>query len=555
MKKTLLFLTLGALLLAGCEAAKHPELAIKDDLDARMSKAVDVEITADISYLPENEQKALKKIIEASKYMDAIFLRQVSAENPAMLAALEARNDEVGKKALKFFKINVGPWDRFDEDAPFMGLQNAGYVEKPAGAGYYPADMTKEKFEAAIASNGADADALKGLFTVVERAGDGFKATPYSQAYAKLLEPAAKLLKEAAELTENESLKSFLIKRADAFFSDDYYESDIAWMELDSPVEVTIGPYEVYEDALFSYKAAFTSFVTVSDPEASKKLAVYKAELPAMEENLPIPDHMKNRNRGTESPIRVVDVVFTGGDTKAGVQTIAFNLPNDERVREEKGSKKVLLRNVITAKYDEILNPIAQRMVDASQLEFLAAEAFSNNVLFHELSHGLGPGKIKVDGRETEVRLELKDLYSAAEEAKADVMGIHNVFLIIDKGILPADMFKKTAVTYLAGLFRSVRFGANSAHGKGVAVQLNYMLEKGAISQDDEGVFTMNFDKFESVISDLTRDLCVLQANGDYAGTKALFDKYATLPQNIADRLASLDDIPIDLSPQFPLAE
>ncbi len=534
----------------GCSKRDKLDLAIKPDVAERLKQFAPVAITADIAFLPENEQKAVHKLIEASRYMDEIFLRQVWENNPAYREALRSRRDDLGKAAYRYFLIHFGPWDRLKESEPFVGT-----MPKPKGAGYYPEDMTKEEFEQYLEAHPEQADALKGLYTIVRRSGDSLRAIPYSQAYREWLEPAAKLMREAAELTQNASLRDFLLKRADAFFSDDYYESDLAWMDLDSPVEITIGPYEVYEDALFGYKAAFESFVTIADPEESAKLAKYKSLLPAMEENLPIPDHLKNRNRGTESPIRVVDVVFTAGDTKAGVQTIAFNLPNDERVREEKGSKKVLLRNVIQAKYEKILKPIAERFVDADQLPYLSAEAFTNEVLFHELSHGLGPGKIVVNGRKTEVRLELKDLYSASEEAKADVMGVYNLFYMMQEGVIPKDLHKKVAVTYLAGLFRSIRFGIEEAHGKGVALQLNYLLEKGAIAFDEtSGKFRVDFDRFDRGIRDLVSDLCVLQAYGDYDGTKAMFDKYAHVPDFLAAKLADMADIPVDIVPKYPLA-
>ncbi|MCH8873384.1 peptidase, partial [candidate division KSB1 bacterium] len=400
------------------------------------------------------------------------------------------------------------------------------------------------------------ADTLKGDFTLVRRQQGGLVAIPYSEAFKEWLEPAAKLMRQAADLTENESLKTFLRSRAEAFFSNQYRQSDMDWMDLDSPVEITIGPYEVYEDKLFGYKTAFESFVTITDPEESKKLDRYKAELPAMERNLPIPEKMKNLNRGSESPIRVVDVVLTAGDTKAGVQTVAFNLPNDEVVREQKGSKKVLLRNVLSAKYDKILNPIAQRLVNEEQRKYVTAEAFTNEVLFHELSHGLGPGKIVVDGRETEVRKELKDLYSACEEAKADIMGVYNIHFMIKKGLLPVSFKKEIAVTYLAGLFRSVRFGIGEAHGKGVALQYNYMLEKGAIDYDEAtGTFTVNFEDFENWVRELVQDICILQATGDYDGMQAFFEKYVKMPETLAAALEKLNDVPVDIAPRYTLAE
>jgi len=529
-----------------------PEMDIHENVGELLEKFSPTEITTDISFLPENERKALSKLVEASKYMDEIFLRQAWEKNPEYRQALASRSDDLGKKAYEYFKISYGLWDRLDEhEAPFIND-----LEKPKGAGYYPDDITKEEFETYISDHPEQADTLKGDFTLVRRQQGGLTAIPYSEAFKEWLEPAAELMRQAADLTENESLKTFLRSRAEAFFSDQYRQSDMDWMDLDSPVEITIGPYEVYEDKLFGYKTAFTSFVTITDPVESKKLDRYKAELPAMERNLPIPQKMKNLNRGSESPMRVVDLVLSAGDTKAGVQTVAFNLPNDEVVREQKGSKKVLLRNVLSAKYEKILNPIAQRLVNEEQRKYVTAEAFTNQVLFHELSHGLGPGKIFVDGRATEVRKELKDLYSACEEAKADIMGVYNIHFMIKKGLLPVSFKKEIAVTYLAGLFRSVRFGIGEAHGKGVALQFNYMLEKGAINYDGAtGTFSVNFDNFENWVRELVQDICILQATGDYDGMQAFFEQYVKMPDNLAAALEKLSDVPVDIVPQYTLAE
>lgn len=529
-----------------------PEMDIHENVGELLEKFSPTEITTDISFLPENERKALSKLVEASKYMDEIFLRQAWEKNPEYRQALASRSDDLGKKAYEYFKISYGLWDRLDEhEAPFIND-----LEKPKGAGYYPDDITKEEFETYISDHPEQADTLKGDFTLVRRQQGGLTAIPYSEAFKEWLEPAAELMRQAADLTENESLKTFLRSRAEAFFSDQYRQSDMDWMDLDSPVEITIGPYEVYEDKLFGYKTAFTSFVTITDPVESKKLDRYKAELPAMERNLPIPQKMKNLNRGSESPMRVVDLVLSAGDTKAGVQTVAFNLPNDEVVREQKGSKKVLLRNVLSAKYGKILNPIAQRLVNEEQRKYVTAEAFTNQVLFHELSHGLGPGKIFVDGRATEVRKELKDLYSACEEAKADIMGVYNIHFMIKKGLLPVSFKKEIAVTYLAGLFRSVRFGIGEAHGKGVALQFNYMLEKGAINYDEAtGTFSVNFDNFENWVRELVQDICILQATGDYDGMQAFFEQYVKMPDNLAAALEKLSDVPVDIVPQYTLAE
>lgn len=394
-------------------------------------------------------------------------------------------------------------------------------------------------------------EAFTSLTTVVRRQGDGLMTIPYSVAYREFLEPAAKLLRKAADETDNESLRVFLSLRAEAFESDDYYASDLAWMDLDAPVEVTIGPYETYEDSLFGYKAAFEAFVTVALPKESAALDRYKSRLPWLERNLPIPDEEKNLDRGTESPMRVVDLVYAGGDTRAGVQTVAFNLPNDERVREAKGSKKVLLRNVMQAKYDRILEPIAERTLrdaDASKLSF---EAFFEEVLHHELSHGLGPGKIEVDGRETEVRLELKELYSTIEEAKADVMGIYNILALIEEEEMPAGLRDALEPTYLAGLFRSARFGLDEAHGQGVVAQFNHLLKQGALVVDEEARFGVVSEKFPAAIEVLLRELLMLQAKGDYEGTAAFLEEYGKATPDLRNAIERLEDVPVDIRPEY----
>jgi Peptidase family M49 len=544
-----LFLTL-----AGCGPAPggdgvEESLVIAPDVSDRLAQFALTTIDADRASLSESEQRVLSHLLAASGYMEAIFLRQAWADNPNLKRELEGSGDPLAAAARDYFRIQYGPWDRLTEE-PFLGA-----AHRPETAGYYPPDLTKEEFEAWIEAHPEDEEAFLSLYTVIKRQGDALVAVPYSQEYAQWLEPAAEELLAAAEVTENESLARYLRAVAVAFGEDDYYESDLAWMDLDSRVEVTIGPYETYEDRLFGYKAAFESFLTLADPVASQALAQYKEQLPAMERNLPIPDQHKNFDRGTESPIRVVDEIYTAGDTRAGVQTIAYNLPNDERVREAKGSKKVMLRNVMNAKFQQILRPIAERILDPEQRLHLAQEQFFNETLFHELSHGLGPGRIVVDGEETEVRHRLLELYSPSEEAKADVMGVYNILFLIDQGLYPEDQRHPLFVTYLAGMFRSTRFGISEAHGKGTALQFNYLLEKGAIREVGEGTFAVQFDQFEDGIRSLVRDLCMLQATGDYEGTKAFFERYGVLSEPLDRGIQSLEGIPVDIRPFYPAAE
>ena len=390
---------------------------------------------------------------------------------------------------------------------------------------------------------------------MIRRDQDGeLVAVPYSTFFAPGLTEAAAHLRRAAELSDNVSLKAFLNARADAFLNDDYFESDMLWMDLDSHVEVTIGPYEVYEDGIFNYKASFEAFVTVTDPEESARLAKFKDELSWLEAHLPLADEHKNLDRGSESPIRVVDLVYSGGDTRAGVQTIAFNLPNDEKVREAKGSKKVMLRNMMNAKFEQILKPIATVAVADAQQQHLTAESFFLHTLWHEMSHGLGPGQLVIDGRETEVRLELKDTYATIEEAKADIMGEWDILRLHADGrdYFPAGITEQQPVTFLAGLFRSVRFGIAEAHGQANAIQFNYLFEKGAIEHDPAtGKFSVNFERFLPAVELLLNELLVMEAEGDLDAARAMIATYAHVPPAMADALARMDAIPVDIQPVF----
>ena len=543
-------------LVSGCaptveEEATSPtdQWSVASDIEERLARFEPTDLVADVSGLSEDELRVLDLLVQAARSMDEIFLRQVWRGNPELQAALQGAEGPEMAAARAYFTVNFGPWDRLEEMAPFIGE-----MPHPPGAGYYPEDMTKGEFESWIADHPDEEEAFTSEFTVIRRRADGLVAVPYAEEYRPWLEPAIARLREAAAATDNSSLERFLSLRADAFESDDYYASDVAWMDLDSPVEVTIGPYETYEDGLFGYKAAYEAFVTVALPAESAALEGFKQELPWLERNLPIAEEHKNLDRGTESPIRVVDVLFAGGDTKAGVQTLAFNLPNDERVREAKGSKKVMLRNILRAKFDKILVPIAERVLAPEDAARVSFDAFFNESLHHELSHGLGPGTIEIDGRETEVRLELKELYSTMEEAKADVMGTYNILALIDKGVMPEDLRETLEATYVAGLFRAARFGVHEAHGQGVVSQFNYLLEKGALEVDSEGLFHAVSERFPSAIEALLEEMLMLQARGDYEGTAAFLETYGRASEPLLKAIGRLDDVPVDIRPSYPQA-
>lgn len=520
------------------------------DLAAQRAKVARIQMNPDVSFLTDEERETINLLIDASDIMTDIYVDQIRAGNSGVRAEIAAGDAPNRDLLLDMYDLHLGPWDSLDEFHPFYGGE-----EMPLGAGFYPEDMTRAEFETWIEDHPDDREAFTDPYTVIRRDDEGgLIAIPYSEFYADKLEPAAKLLEQAAATTTNPSLKKYLSLRAKAFRTNDYFDSDMAWMDLtDTPIEVVIGPYEVYTDLLLGQKAAFESFVTVKNPEESAALDKYKAFLRDMEKNLPVDDSYKNFKRGFASPIVVAAQVHGGGDNVRGVQTIAFNLPNDEKVREAKGAKKVILENVLGAKYDMILAPMAKHILVPEQAGMVSRRDMQRETLFHELSHSLGPGTITVDGRETTVNAALTDIYSASEEAKADVMGVYNVLYLMDRGEMPADQRQQMLTSYFAGIFRAVRFGTDEAHGRGAALQYGYLKDKGAFNWDADAMrFRIDYDALEAGIDDLVGEIVRRQGDGDYEGMKAFFDQYAQLDGQAKIVLDSMDDIPVDIQPVYP---
>jgi peptidase M49-like protein len=517
-----------------------------------------VDISADLSKLNEGDRKALARLVEAARIIDALFLRQVWAGNDALMQALS--RDTLGSAAaggeaaarLHYFLINKGPWSRLDHNQPFV----TGVPPKPEGANFYPPDANKEDVQKWLDSLSGDEKArATGFFTTIRRGLDRrLTAVPYSVEYQGELGRMAGLLREAAEATSAPTLKKFLQARADAFLSNDYYASDVAWMELDAPIEPTIGPYEVYEDEWFNYKAAFEAFITLRDDAETAKLQSFSKHLQSLEDALPIDPKYRSAKLGELAPIRVVNVVMTAGDGNRGVQTAAFNLPNDERVVREKGSKRVMLKNVQDAKFRMVLLPIAKVALTGADQKRVSFDAFFTHILMHELMHGLGPHNITVGGNATTVRQQLKETYSTIEEAKADVSGLWALAqLATQKSIDPA-IGRTMYTTFLASAFRSIRFGINEAHGRGIAIQMNYLLDHGAFRVNSDGTFAVDDAKMAEAVTALTRDIMTLQAEGSYEKAKALIDKLGVVRPQVKTVLDKLISVPVDIEPRFTSA-
>src|SRR5580704_11384006 len=547
MKKLLLIMPMLAI------AANTPDLAQLEKMIARFTPT---DLRADISKLSPGDRQALAKLIEASRVLNDIFLNQLWSGNQALYTKLRRDPTPLGKARLHYFWINKGPWSSLDDGMAF--LPDVPEKKLP-GANFYPEDMTRSEFEVWVKTlPEAERQKAEGFFTVIRRDRIGhLKMVPYSQEYKSDLAKSARLLEEAAGLTENATLKKFLLARGAAFYSNDYYESDLAWMDLDAPIDITIGPYETYNDEIFGYKAAFEAYVNLRDDAETAKLKFFGDHLQEVENNLPIDPKYRNPKLGSQAPIRVVNEVFSAGDGEHGVQTAAYNLPNDERVVTQKGSKRVMLKNVQEAKFHSTLEPISKRVLTSTSQPDLSFDSFFTHILAHELSHGIGPHQITIADRATSPRQELKELYSAIEEAKADVTGLFMLQHLYDHKLIDggAHAERKLYTTYLASTFRTLRFGLKDAHGKGMAMQVNYLTDKGGFIAREDGRFEVNLEKIKSAVRDLDHDLLTIEATGDYAAAKKMLDELGKVRPSMQTALGNLSDIPVDIEPTFVTAD
>ena len=534
-----------------------------DQLTKMTSRYAPTPIRVDTSKLSASDHQALIKLVEAARVINPLFMEQLWNQNLETWARVKNDSSPLGQARAHYYWINKGPWSTLDDQKAFMPDVPE---RKPLGANFYPLDMTKEEFETWVKTlPEAQQQEATGFFTVVRRDPSGkLKLVPYSEEYRAYLDQAGALLREAAALTTNQTLKKFCETRAAAFTSNNYYESDVAWMDLDAPIDITFGPYETYNDELFNYKAAFETYITLRDEGESNKLKAFAAHLQELENNLPEDPKFRNPKLGAAAPIRVVNSIFSSGDGEHGIQTAAFNLPNDEKVVAEKGAKRVMLKNIQEAKFRTVLIPIASRTISAQERADVSFEPFFTHILAHELMHGLGPQQITVDGKKTSPRQQLKELYSSIEEAKADATGLWALQFMIDHakemrltGVLPSDEAaeRQLYTTYLASTFRTLRFGITEAHGKGMAFQFNFLVDHGGFVQNPDGTFSVDMQKIKPAVRELTHTLLTLEANGDYAAAKKMLDEMVVIrpaTQKVLDRLT---DIPVDIDPQYVTAD
>jgi hypothetical protein len=550
-KKNVLLAAIGSAFLLACSQApqtqdtansdaataksQSPQVQLIDSAKDRLDIYFPVALTADLAHLSDNQKEMLKLLIDASVIMDNLFWAQAYGEHHE--AFLQSIADP---KVREFARINYGPWDRLDGDKPFLTQTE----EKPAGAQFYPADMSKEELQS------SNFDMKDDLYSMISRDLEGkLVAIPYSEYFTEELNHAADILKRAADLADNQEFANYLRLRAEAFLTDDYQPSDFAWMDMKTnPIELVIGPIETYEDQLFGYRAAFESYVLLKDLSWSEKLAKYAQYLPELQTGLPVPAEYKAEVPGANADLNAYDVVFYAGHSNAGSKTIAINLPNDEQVQLEKGTRRLQLKNAMRAKFDHILLPIADVLIAPEQRKHITFDAFFANTMFHEVAHGLGI-KNTLDGKQT-VRGALKEHASALEEGKADILGLYMVEQLLAKGVITEGQLEDYYVTFMAGIFRSVRFGASSAHGKANMIRFNYFAEHGAFSRDEQGFYKVDMDKMAEAIEGLSREILTLQGDGNYQGVADLVADKGIIKDTLSMDLQKLSDanIPVDIT-------
>ncbi len=532
------------LVVGGCPGNSHTS-----DVDVRLSRLKQVEMTFDARPLSERKRELIKTLVEAGKLIHEAYLHQVYPKGIAIRDSLAAMNDEHSKNLLRLIIRNGGPFDKMDEFKTFYGNET-----KFSGAGFYPPDLTKEEFESYVKSHPQKASSLQSPYTIVKRDGNELVAVPFHVQYAQWINPAAELLRKASDLAENPSFKKYLAERAFALTSDEYFKSHVDWIDVvESDVDLLMAPDEIYDDALLGLKASYEVSVMIRDSTESKKLGIYTEHLNDLEQFLPMDARYKRKITGLSSPMEIVVDVFRGGDIAAGYQAVAATLPNDPAVQVKKGTKKIFWKNMMDARVNNIILPIGRELIASDQIKYVTSEGVFNDVLMHELCHAIGP--VYVYGKDSlTVNKALNEQYTAIEEAKADIAGLHAVKFFIDKKILAPDADRVHYVSSLASIFRTIRFGTTEAHGQAAICELNYFIDKGAVRLDPvTKKWSVVFDNMPSAVASLANEILTLQATGDYQGTILFFKKWGRTSREIEESLQRLTHLPVDIEPVYKI--
>ena len=548
MLKAFRWLVASSLFVASLFAQNQPldPAAAAPDLAERFSRFQKVQMTFNDEDLSPRERKMVQKMIEASRALDRIYWEQSDPAAYQLMTKLAGEKDEKLKMLRHFIWLNGSHYDLVDENKPFIGNE-----PRPAGRNLYPTDLTREEFEKYVAEHPKQKDALYDEHTVVRRDGKGgLKAIPYHVAYAPWLKSAAKSLREAASYSDDKAFAKFLRLRADALLSDNYYPSDVVWVQLKNPkFDLIFAPYETYLDDLLGVKTSYGSAVLIRNEKESGKLAVFQKYVPEIQKALPLDAADLPSKEGKATPMEVMDAPFRGGDLRHGYQAAADNLPNDPRIHEKYGSKKIFFKNFMDARVDYVILPVAQRLMRDDQAKKASAEGYLAAVMMHEICHGLGPTFARVNGKQIDIRQAIGGAYSGLEEAKADITGMFGLQWLVDHGALPKERLEEYYASYVAGIFRTVRFGTAEAHGRAEMMEFNYLAEQGAVSRDASGRYVIDYSKMPGAIASLTKELLTQEATGDRARTEAWFAKYDKMPAELKSALEAAKEIPVDIDP------
>jgi hypothetical protein len=529
-------------------AAKTAALRdVAPDIEQRVTRFKVVNMPFNAQGLSARERQMVEKLVEANHYIEDIFWRQNDPEGLTLYQQLAGASNARDKAVREYLFINGSRYDLFDENRPFVG----GEPFYP-GRGFYPEGVTREQIEAYVQKHPEQKDAIFSTTTVVRRTGDGFTAVPYHVAYRSFLESAAKALREAADLADDKAFAGFLRARADALLNDNYYPSDLAWVDLKDPkFDIIFAPYETYNDDLMGVKATYGGAVMVRNEAESQKLAMYQQHIPDLQEALPLATEDKPSKRGHLSPMEVMDTPFRSGDLNHGYQAVADNLPNDPRVHQEKGSKKLFFKNFMDARVTYIILPIAKKLMRADQSKYATAEGYLADTLLHEIAHELGPVFSRRDGKQVDIREAIGSQFSALEEAKADIVGLFSAKYLIDHGVLPKERLPEFYASHVADFFRTARLSAAESHGLAGIMEFNYLAEQKALVRDTDGKYGIDLERMPDAVASLAKELLEQEATGDRARTEAWFKKYGAIPADLKASLSSATDVPIDIAPRF----
>jgi hypothetical protein len=527
--------------------ASKEDMYVVPDLAERLAKWKPVEMPFHSQGLTAREREEVEKLVEACRYLEDIYWRQSDPEGLTLYQELDGSQTPRDLKLRRFLFINGGRFDLLANFKPFVG-----HEPMPPGRGFYSQGVTREQIEQYVKDHPEQKNDIFSPYTVVRRNGEQLHAIKYSVAYRSFLEPAAKALREAAALSNEKEFANFLRMRADALLSDDYYPSDLAWLDLKDPkIDVIFAPYETYDDGLLGVKASYGPAVLIRNEAESKKLATFQKYVPDLQDALPLAPEDKPSKKGLRTPMEVVDAPYRAGDLRHGYQAVADNLPNDPRVHEAKGSKKIFFKNFMDARVSYIVLPLAKRLMVPTQASKATAEGYFLGTLAHEISHGLGPAFSRQDGKQVDTREAIGPLYSGLEESKADIVGLYSVKWMVDNGKLPKERLEEAYAAHIADLFRAVRFGVGEGHGRGEMMEFNFFVEQGAVRRDASGKYALDFDKMPTAVAALAKELLEIEATGDRARGEAWFKKYGDMPSQLSEDLAKTRDIPVDLDPKF----